>query len=71
MSPSGVTRDACLRQENFHALKEARIVIGLRQKTYNCVRPHSSLGYRPPALISFPDRAFRLPIAATMQYPCN
>jgi hypothetical protein len=32
-------------------------------------RPHSSLGYRPPAPTSFPDPAFRLPMTATMQQP--
>ncbi|MCJ2126870.1 transposase, partial [Methylobacterium sp. J-077] len=31
------------------------------------VRPHSSLGYRPPAPVSYPDLAFRLPMTATMQ----
>ena len=45
----------------------AQIVIGLWQTTYNRVRPHSSLGYRPPAPVSYPDLAFRLPMAATMQ----
>jgi hypothetical protein len=48
-------------------LKEAQIVIGLWQTTYNRVRPHSSLGYRPPAPVTFPALAFRLPMAATMQ----
>ena len=60
-------RDEGLRQEIFYSLKEAQIVIGLWQSTYNRVRPHSSLGYRPPAPVSFPDLAFRLPMAATMQ----
>ncbi len=60
-------RDECLRQEIFHSLKEAQTVIGLWQNTYNRVRPHSSLGYRPPAPVSFSDVAFRLPMTATMQ----
>ncbi|CAX22542.1 protein of unknown function associated with transposase of ISMdi3 (ORF 2) [Methylorubrum extorquens DM4] len=42
-------------------------MIGLWQNTYNCVRPHSSLGYRSPAPVSFPDLAYRLPMATTMQ----
>ena len=62
-------RDACLRQEIFYSLKEAQIVIGLWRNTDNRVRPHSSLGYRPPAPVSDPDRAFRPPMAATMQSP--
>ena len=64
---NGKLRDECLRQEIFYSLKEAQTVIALWQTTYNRVRPHSSLGYRPPAPISFPDLAFRLPLAAAMQ----
>ena len=60
-------RDECLRQEIFYSLREAQVVIGLWQNTYNRVRPHSSLGYRPPAPVSFPDLAYRLPMATTMQ----
>jgi hypothetical protein len=66
---NGKLRDACLRQEIFSSLKEAQIVIGLWQNTCNRVRPHSSLGYRPPAPVSDPDLAFRLPMAAAMQSP--
>ncbi|KQQ06551.1 hypothetical protein ASF56_25165 [Methylobacterium sp. Leaf122] len=55
-------RDECLRQEIFYSLREAQVVIGLWQNTYNRVRPHSSLGYRPPAPVSFPDLAYRLPM---------
>jgi transposase InsO family protein len=64
---NGKLRDECLRQEIFYSLKEAQAVIARWQNTYNRVRPHSSLGYRPPAPISFPDLAFRLPLAAAMQ----
>jgi transposase len=46
---------------------DMQIVIGLWQTTYNRLRPHSSLGYRPPAPVTYPDLAFRLPMAATMQ----
>ena len=60
-------RDECLRQEIFYSLREAQVVIGLWQNTYNRVRPHSSLGYRPPAPVTFPDLAYRLPMATTMQ----
>jgi len=62
-------RDECLGQEIFYSLREAQIVIGLWQNTYNRVRPHLSLGYRPPAPVTFPDLAFRLPMAATLQQP--
>ncbi|GAA0236351.1 hypothetical protein GCM10008965_00820 [Methylorubrum aminovorans] len=53
--------------EIFYSLREAQVVIGLWQNTYNRVWPHSSLGYRPPAPVSFSDLAFRLPMATTMQ----
>jgi putative transposase len=66
-SSNGKLRDECLRQEIFYSLKEAHAVIALWLNIYNRVRPHSSLGYRPPAPVSYPDLAFRLPMAATMQ----
>ena len=59
-------KDECLKQEIFYSL-EAQTVIGLWQKTSNRVRPHSSLSYRPPAPVTFPDLAFRLPMASVMQ----
>jgi transposase InsO family protein len=34
---------------NFYTLKEAQIVIESWRLHYNSVRPHASLGYRPPA----------------------
>jgi putative transposase len=64
---NGKLRDECRRQEIVHSLKEAQAVIALWQNISNRVRPHSSLGYRPPAPVSYPDLAFRLPMAATMQ----
>ena len=42
-------------------------MIGRWQTSYNRVRPHSSLGYRPPAPVTVPDIAYQLPMAATMQ----
>ena len=42
-------------------------MIGLWQNTDNRVRPHSALGYRPPAPVTFPDLAFQLPMASVMQ----
>ena len=38
--------------EIFYSLKEARIVIEQWRKYYNTERPHSALGYRPPAPVS-------------------
>jgi putative transposase len=42
-------RDECLDGEIFHSLKEAQILIERWRRHYNTVRPHSALGYRPPA----------------------
>ncbi|GJE52366.1 hypothetical protein GOFOIKOB_5437 [Methylobacterium tardum] len=64
---NGKLRDECLRQEIFYSLKGAQAVIALGQNTDNRVRPHSSLGSRPPAPVTVPDLAFRLPMAPTMQ----
>jgi putative transposase len=46
---NGKLRDELLNGEIFYTLKEARIVIETWRRHYNTLRPHSSLGYRPPA----------------------
>ena len=42
-------RDELLNAEIFYILAEAKIVIASGRRHYNTRRPHSSLGYRPPA----------------------
>jgi transposase InsO family protein len=42
-------RDEFLNGEIFYTLQEAKILIEAWRRQYNTVRPHSSLGYRPPA----------------------
>ena len=42
-------RDELLDGEIFYSLAEARVVVEGWRRRYNTVRPHSSLGYRPPA----------------------
>ena len=42
-------RDELLNGEIFYTLKEARTVIENWRRHYNEVRPHSALGYKPPA----------------------
>ena len=42
-------RDELLNGEIFYSLKEAQIVIEGWRCHYNTIRPHSSLGYQPPA----------------------
>ncbi len=46
---NGKLRDELLNGEIFTILIEARILIEQWRREYNQVRPHSSLGYRPPA----------------------
>jgi putative transposase len=46
---NGKLRDECLNGEIFYSLKEAQIVIERWRVEYNTMRPHSALGYRPPA----------------------
>ena len=42
-------RDEILNTEIFYTLKEAKVLIERWRHHYNNIRPHSSLGYRPPA----------------------
>ena len=42
-------RDECLNGEIFYSLKEAQTVVENWRTHYNSWRPHSALGYRPPA----------------------
>lgn len=46
---NGKLRDELLNAEVFNTLTEAKVLIELWRVHYNTVRPHSSLGYRPPA----------------------
>jgi len=46
---NGKLRDELLNREVFYNLVEAKALIEQWRKEYNQLRPHSSLGYRPPA----------------------
>ena len=46
---NGKLRDELLDREIFMTLEEAKILIEQWRREYNQIRPHSSLGYRPPA----------------------
>ncbi len=46
---NGKFRDELLNGETFTTLLEARVLIENWRREYNQIRPHSSLGYRPPA----------------------
>ena len=45
----GKLRDELLNGEIFYTLREAQVLIERWRREYNQVRPHSSLGCRPPA----------------------
>jgi len=66
---NGKLRDELLNGEIFYTLKEAIIIIEQWRVHYNTVRPHSSLGYRPPApqAIMAKPFPFVLPTAAVLQ----
>src|SRR5246127_3376988 len=42
-------RDELLNGEIFYSLREAQIVIESWRRHYNTIRPHASIGYKPPA----------------------
>lgn len=61
---NGKLRDECLNPEIFYTLREAQVLIEQWRRFYNTERPHSSLGYRPPAPETFlpakPPLGYRL-----------
>ena len=60
---NGKLRDELLDREIFYSLTEAKVLIGMWREHYNQVRPHSSLGYRPPA----PEAIAAGPPSATLR----
>src|SRR5438132_4970847 len=46
---NGKLRDEFLNGEIFYSLKEAQVLIEQWRVEYNTQRPHSALGYKPPA----------------------
>jgi len=60
---NGKLRDEMLDREVFYTLKEAKVLIERWRWDYNTIRPHSSLGYRPPA----PETIAEEPCSATLR----
>ena len=58
----GKLRDKLLSGEISYTLKEAQVLIERWRQHDNTIRPHSSLGYRPPApetvIPEMPDQVF-------------
>jgi putative transposase len=49
---NGKLRDEFLDGKIFYSLKEAQVLTEQWRRTYNQIRPHSSLNYRPPAPVT-------------------
>jgi putative transposase len=57
---NGKLRDELLNREIFDTLHEAKVLADRYRWEYNTIRPHSALGYRPPA----PEAYLRLQTAS-------
>ncbi len=64
-SLNGKLRDELLDRERFDTLREARVLIERWRRHSNTERPHSALGYRPPA----PETIAAEPCPATLRAP--
>ena len=62
---NGKFRDECLNGETFDTVAEAKVLIERWRREYNQVRPHSALGYRPPA----PEAILPLPPGSAPLHP--
>lgn len=62
---NGKLGDELLKRERFDTLKEAKVLIERWRVHYNTERPHSSLGYRPPA----PETWAAEPCSASLRTP--
>jgi transposase InsO family protein len=62
---NGKLRDELLNGEIFYTLREAQVLIERWRHEYNTIRPHSSLGYRPPA----PEAIAPMPLGSAPLHP--
>jgi putative transposase len=58
-----------LNGEIFYSLKEAQIIIESWRRHYNTIRPHASLGYKPPAPEVFVSAFTTWPAVQTVNAP--
>ena len=60
---NGKLRDELLDREIFYTLEEAQVLVEQWRQFYNRLRPHSALGYRPPApeTVKIIPSAWKLP----------
>ena len=62
---NGKLRNELLNGEVFMTLLEAQVLVERWRRHYNTIRPHSSLGYKPPA----PEAWLRLPLGSASLRP--
>ena len=65
---NGKLRDELLDGEIFDTLEEARVLVERWRRQYNEIRPHSALGYRPPAPVAIEPRP-RMPSSTPLPKP--
>ena len=69
---NGKLRDELLNREVFDTVLETKVLIERWRLEYNHVRPHSSLGYQPPApevRLPWPSGSAALRLQATANVP--
>ena len=62
-------RDELRDGEIFYSIAEARIIIESWRRFYNTLRPHGSLGYKPPAPEVFVPALAACPLAQPQPAP--
>jgi transposase InsO family protein len=58
---NGKFRDELLNGEIFETITGAKVATEQRRNYYNKIRPHSSLGYKPPAPEAFCSFQLQMP----------
>jgi len=66
---NGKLRDERLNRELFYTLVEAQVLTEWWRQEYNHVRPHSALGYRPPAPAAIAPLPLRVHPVALPEMP--
>ena len=66
---NGKLRDELLDREIFYTLAEAQVLTEWWRQGYNHVRPHSALGYRPPAPATIAPLPLRVSPVALPEMP--
>lgn len=68
---NGRFRDEFLKTEAFYTLKEAEVLTAQWRHLYNHIRPHSALGYKPPAPLARIGKGASATAPAPFPMPAN